>query len=126
MLSDLDLDRPVFGRFRLEHILHAALLATAVILRVLWLGQRPLHHDESIHAYYSWRILTEGPSDYHYDPVYHGPTLYYLTAAFQGLLAPSDTSARMTPVACGLGLILLAWPLRRIFGRREALAYAIL
>src|ERR1041385_5422051 len=107
MLSDLDLDRPVFGRFRLPHILHPALLATAVILRVLWLGQRPLHHDESIHAYYSWRILTVGPSDYRYDPVYHGPVLYYLTALFEGLLGPSDASARMLAVATGVGLVAL-------------------
>jgi uncharacterized protein (TIGR03663 family) len=126
MLSDLDLDRPVYGRFRLEHLLHAALLISVALLRLAWLGQRPLHHDESIHAYYSWRILTLGPSDYRYDPVYHGPVLYYLTAIFQWLLGPSDTSTRMLTVATGLGLVALGWPLRTLIGRREALYYAVL
>jgi predicted membrane-bound mannosyltransferase len=48
-------------------------LLLAAAMRLAWLGHRPLHHDESIHAYYSWRILTVGPSDYRYDRVYHGP-----------------------------------------------------
>lgn len=122
----MDLDRPIFGRYRLEHCLHLALVATALVLRLLWLGERPLHHDESIHAYYSWRILTTGVSDYRYDPTYHGPTLYYLTAVFEWLLGPSDASARMIPVVCGVGLAALAWPLRPFLGRHEALAYAAL
>ncbi len=126
MQTSFDLDRPVLGRIRLEHLLHGSILLVACGLRLYGLGARPLHHDESIHAYYSWRILTVGPSDYRYDPVYHGPALYYLTALFQGLLGPSDVSARMLPVVTGLGLIALAWPLRALIGRREALAYALL
>ncbi|MGH7822871.1 MAG: flippase activity-associated protein Agl23, partial [Candidatus Binatia bacterium] len=121
----MDLDRPV-GRFRVEHVLHALILATAVALRLAWLGERPLHHDESIHAYYSWRILTRGPVDYRYDPVYHGPSLYYLTALFHGLFGPSDFSSRLLPAVCSVGLVALAWPLRLLVGRREALAYAVL
>ncbi len=126
MQRSLDLDRPVLGRLRLEHVLHLSLLLFAAVLRLAWLGARPLHHDESIHAYYSWRILTVGPSDYRYDPVYHGPALYYLTAIWQGLLGPSDVSVRMLAAASGLGLVALAWPLRPLIGRREALFYAAL
>jgi uncharacterized protein (TIGR03663 family) len=121
-----DLDRPVLGRFTLEHLLHASLLLLAAALRLAWLGYRPLHHDESIHSYYAWRILTVGPSDYRYDPVYHGPALYYLTALCEWLLGPSDFSARMLAVVTGLGLIALAWPLRALIGRRQALFYAVL
>ncbi|MGH7896669.1 MAG: flippase activity-associated protein Agl23, partial [Candidatus Binatia bacterium] len=126
MLSEQQLDRPLNGRFRVEHAIYGGLLLTACILRMVWLGARPLHHDESIHAYYSWRILTVGPSDYRYDPVYHGPALYYLTAVLQWLLGPSDFSARMLSVLCGIGLVALAWPLRTLIGRREALFYALL
>ncbi|MGH7857336.1 MAG: flippase activity-associated protein Agl23, partial [Candidatus Binatia bacterium] len=121
----MDLDRPV-GRFRLEHVVHGLILLTALALRLLWLGERPLHHDESIHAYYSWRILTKGPADYRYDPVYHGPSLYYLTAVFHGLFGPSDFSSRLLPLVCSVGLVGLAWPLRTLIGRREAIAYALL
>ncbi len=126
MQRSLDLDRPVLGRLRLEHVLHLSLFLLAAALRLAWLGYRPLHHDESIHAYYSWRILTVGPSDYRYDPVYHGPALYYLTAIFQGLLGPSDVSSRMLAAVTGLGLVALAWPLRTLIGRRESLFYAAL
>jgi uncharacterized protein (TIGR03663 family) len=126
MLNRFDLDRPIFGRLRLEHLLHLSLLVLAAVLRLLWLGYRPLHHDESIHAYYSWRIFTVGPWDYHYDPVYHGPALYYLTAAFEWLFGQTEASTRLLPVACGLGLVALAWPLRTLIGRREALFYAAL
>ena len=126
MAKSFDLDRPVFGRARLEHLLHLAVLVVALGLRGFALGERPLHHDESIHAYYAWRILTVGPSDYRYDPVYHGPALYYLTAAFEGLFGPSDVSARIFALVTGVGLVALAWPLRALIGRREALFYAVL
>src|SRR5262245_29856700 len=53
MQRSLDLDRPVLGRLCLEHVLHLSLLLLAAALRLAWLGNRPLHHDESIHAYYS-------------------------------------------------------------------------
>src|SRR6185295_2765256 len=107
MQTSFDLDRPTLGRLRLEPLLHISILLVALVLRLVWLGARPLHHDESIHAYYSWRILTVGPDDYRYDPVYHGPALYYLTALFEGLLGASDVSARMLPVVTGLGLVAL-------------------
>jgi uncharacterized protein (TIGR03663 family) len=126
MQTRFDLDRPIFWRLRLEHLLHISLLILACALRLVWLGYRPLHHDESIHAYYSWRIFTVGPSDYRYDPVYHGPALYYLTAPFEWLFGQSEASTRLLPVACGLGLVALAWPLRTLIGRREALFYAAL
>jgi uncharacterized protein (TIGR03663 family) len=126
MQNHFDLDRPIFWRLRLEHLLYFSLLVLVGVLRLLWLGHRPLHHDESIHAYYSWRIFTIGPSDYRYDPVYHGPALYYLTAPFEWLFGQSEASTRLLPAACGLGLVALAWPLRTLIGRREALFYATL
>jgi uncharacterized protein (TIGR03663 family) len=120
------LDRPVFGRLTVEGAAHAAILLAALALRLFALGDRPLHHDESIHAYYAWRILQYGPADYRYDPTYHGPTLYYGTALVLGLFGASDVSARILPVSCSVGLAALGWPLRRILGRREALAWALL
>ncbi|HJQ83041.1 MAG TPA: flippase activity-associated protein Agl23 [Candidatus Binatia bacterium] len=122
----LDLDRRLVGRLRVEHLLHAAVLGATLLLRLWWLDKRPLHHDESIHALAAWRIATGGPAAYAYDPVYHGPTLYYGTAAFLGLLGASDFAARMFPVVCGVALAGVAWPLRPLVGRREALAFAVL
>ena len=49
-----------------------------------------------------------------------------MTAPFEWLFGQSEASTRLLPVACGLGLVALAWPLRALIGRREALFYAAL
>lgn len=126
MAPKLDLDRPINAWLRVEHLLYFAVLAGTLLLRVLWLDNRPLHHDESIHAYYSARIVTVGLSDYKYDPVYHGPTLYYGTAIFHALFGASDFTSRLLPVFSSLGLVALGWALRPFVGRGPALVYALL
>src|SRR6476469_11253077 len=57
-----------------EVLLYAGLMIVAVLTRVWDLGPRALHHDESIHAYYSSLYMKGG--GYNYDPTYHGPFLY--------------------------------------------------
>ena len=60
-------------------LLFLAVLAAAAVLSRFWaLGDRPLHHDESIHAYQSYSLSKGG--DWRYDPAYHGPFLYYVNA----------------------------------------------
>ena len=49
------------------------------LLHLVGLGDRSYHHDEAIHAHASYNLLENGI--YRYDPTYHGPLLYYLTAA---------------------------------------------
>ena len=56
-----------------------AMAVAGLVLRLVELAERPFHHDESIDAWYSWRFL-EGTYE-GYDPVYHGPLRFYLTAA---------------------------------------------
>ena len=47
----------------------------ALLLRLLLIDARPLHHDESEHAWFAWRFVNgEG---YRYDPVFHGPVQFY-------------------------------------------------
>src|SRR5713101_5733883 len=74
------LDRVIIGTLTVERCLYIAVCAVAVVTRLYVLGARPYHHDESIHAFFSWKITDEGVGNYHYDPVYHGPVLYYATA----------------------------------------------
>ena len=96
----LDTWRPVeFWRRRPETALAVAVAAMAVaglVLRLIELADRPLHHDESIDAWYSWKFL-EGTFE-GYDPVYHGPLRFYLTAAFFWVFGESHTTARMVAV----------------------------
>jgi predicted membrane-bound mannosyltransferase/streptogramin lyase len=79
--------------------------------RFTQLGYRAFHHDESIHSYYSWKIVHDSPTAYRYDPVYHGPFLYHFGAACMSLLPDSDTTARFPFALTGVFsvLVFLAW-----------------
>src|SRR5450759_3273660 len=65
------------------------------ILRFWGLGDKPLHHDESLHAYYSWQLMLNmqhwtwcinppvsnpGYSCYAYNPRLHGPFQFHAIA----------------------------------------------
>ena len=100
------------------------LLALVAVLTRFWrLGDRPFHHDESIHAFQSWSLSRGG--EWRYDPAYHGPFLYYVNAAVYKIFGATDATARLMPALFGLLLIAAAWPLRRWIGSRAAAAYAV-
>jgi uncharacterized protein (TIGR03663 family) len=105
-------------------LLLLALLGAAALATRLWaLGDRPFHHDESIHAFQSWSLSRGG--DWRYDPAYHGPFLYYVNALVYKLFGATDATARLMPALFGVLLIAFAWPLRRWIGNRAAAAYAV-
>ncbi len=120
------LDRKTIGGLTVEQALYILFVLVAVFLRTYELGLRPYHHDESIHAFFSWKVLQNGVSDYKYDPVYHGPTLYFSSALIMALLGDNDFTGRFSAVLFGLGVVAFAWPLRRYLGRWGALAFLLL
>ena len=103
---------------------YALLTAAALAVRLVDLGDRPFHHDESQDAYFSWIFLTEG--DYEYDPLLHGPLRFYLTAAMYLLFGDSDFTARLAPALMGTLLVPLPALLHDQIGRAGALAAAAL
>jgi uncharacterized protein (TIGR03663 family) len=107
-------------------LLGAGLLFAVLALTTrFWaLGDRPFHHDESIHAHQSYTLLKDG--NWRYDPAYHGPFLYYANALVYRLFGVSNTTARLLPAIFGLLLVAAAIPLSRWIGRRAAVAYALL
>jgi uncharacterized protein (TIGR03663 family) len=105
---------------RRERQLWGALLLAALFLRLVALGDRPLHHDESIHAWFSDHFLHTG--EYKYDPVYHGPVQYFAVASSFLLLGGSDFTARLPAALGGTALVGLAFLLRRRWGPRAAFA----
>ncbi len=117
------LDRKVVGNLSFETCAYIVLAVVAVVSRLYDAGIRPLHHDESIHAVFSWKIVTEGVGSYRYDPVYHGPLLYYWSALLFRLFGDSDFVARLSPILFGFGFLGLALPLRRFIGRWGALIF---
>src|SRR5215472_266332 len=102
----------------------AILFLAAAVTRFADLGSRPLHHDESIHAYQSNTLAKDG--NWRYDPAYHGPFLYYANALIYKVFGTTNTTARLLPAFFGLILIALAWPLGRWIGKTAALLFAIL
>jgi len=96
-------------------------IVVALVLTRLWdLGNRAYSHDESTHAWESWKLITG--QGYRHDPVYHGPLLYHLTGFVFVLLGVDDASARVASALFAVLAVLLVWPLRRWLGRTGALA----
>lgn len=110
----------------LELALYAALILIAIVTRFWDLDQRALHHDESLHAYYSWLLATG--SGYTHDPLMHGPFLFYATALVYLLVGDSDATSRYLPALCGVLLVWLPYLLRgpRHLGRWGALTASAL
>ena len=111
-------------RPRGELAAYALLVAVALALRLIDLGDRPFHHDESQDAYFSWIFFTEG--DYEYNPLLHGPLRFYLTAGMYALFGDSDFTARLAPALMGTLMVPLPYLLRGQIGRVGAFAAAAL
>lgn len=94
-----------------EQVLWAILVVAAVVTRFWNLGYRALHHDESLHAYYSWGFST-GEIPYVHNPLMHGPFLFHANALIYQLFGVSDATSRFVPAAFGVLLVWLPWLLR--------------
>jgi uncharacterized protein (TIGR03663 family) len=112
------------ARPRAELVAWGLLVAAALAVRLIALGDRPFHHDESQDAYFSWIFYTRG--EYAYNPLLHGPLRFYLTAAAYGLFGDSDTTARLAPALMGTLMVPLPYLLRAQIGRAGALLAAVL
>ncbi|MEA1907362.1 MAG: TIGR03663 family protein [Euryarchaeota archaeon] len=103
-------------------ILFLAIIILATALRFYALDDRVFHHDEGVHGYLTYKLFKDGA--YHYDPTYHGPFLYYTTAAIFHLFGDSNFTARLLPAIAGVLLITLVFALRDKLGHTGALLTA--
>ncbi|GAB4206286.1 MAG: TIGR03663 family protein [Roseiflexaceae bacterium] len=106
----------------LEQAAYAGLFVLALLVHLWGLGDRALHHDETLHAYYSW-LLYRGEGLLH-DPLLHGPFLYNIVALGYGLFGADDFTARLSVALFGSVLVVLPYLIRRELGRGAALAAA--
>jgi uncharacterized protein (TIGR03663 family) len=88
------------------------ILLISIFVRFWTLDLKLLHHDEAIHSWFSYELLTKGT--WIYDPSYHGPFLYYVTAGMFSAFGDSDLVARLLPALFGTLLIPLAYCIYRI------------
>jgi uncharacterized protein (TIGR03663 family) len=101
-----------------ETLAWIAIILVAIMLRFSDLGTKPLHHDESMHAFYGWKLFKG--DGYTYNPMMHGPFHYHANALVYFLFGTSDYTARVAPAIFGLIGVLLAWYLKPFVGRLGA------
>ena len=101
--TPMEIPRKALSAAGRQRVWLATVLVIAVASRLLDLGSRALHHDESIHAATALQRLTDFP--YVYDPLYHGPFLYFAVALVFALTDISDGAARLLPAISGIGLV---------------------
>ncbi len=114
------------GRERLAFEgLFLLILLVTIALRFYALDLKLFHHDEAIHAWFSYKLLTEGT--YTYDPMYHGPFLYYVTAGIFSLLGDSDLVGRLIPALLGTLLVPLLYPIYQLgyLNKKQTLVAAL-
>ncbi len=98
----------------------------SIFLRFWQLDLKLLHHDEAIHSWFSYELLTKGA--WMYDPSYHGPFLYYVTAGMFAVFGDSDLVTRLLPSLFGTLLIPLVYGIFRIgyIDKKQTLVAALL
>ncbi len=102
-----------------ENLFWLAIFLVAAVLLFLKLGDKPLHHDESLHAYYSWELFKG--MGYKYNPMMHGPFLFHFNALMYYLLGASNYTARIMPALSGLLVLVMVYLLRPWLGKTGAL-----
>src|SRR5712692_9609221 len=107
-----------------EYLPFIGLMFLGLVLRFWDLGYKALHHDESLHAFYSWRLYDgEG---YVHDPMMHGALLFELNALAYLLFGANDFTARLVPALFGVAIIGLPFLLRHELGRAGAIAASLI
>ncbi len=120
-MSRMDAPREDTGRR--EAAAWALLLGLALALRLVGLGDRAFHHDESQVAYFAWSTITREHT-YAYDPLLHGPWTYYATALAYAIGGVGDVTARLPAAVAGTVMVGLPYFLRAQLGRLAAFTAA--
>ncbi|WP_287414604.1 flippase activity-associated protein Agl23 [Thermomicrobium sp.] len=106
----------------IEQLAYTVLALLALCTRLWDLGSRALHHDESLHTYFSW--VYEQGNGYIHHPMMHGPSLFHLDALAYLLFGSSDWASRLPAALFGVVLVLSPALLRdrELLGRWGAFA----
>jgi uncharacterized protein (TIGR03663 family) len=100
------------------------IILSALLIRLFDLGERVFHHDESVHASFTLKLLNTG--QYTYEPSYHGPFLFHTTAFVFHYIGINDETARLIPVFFGVATSPLLFLLEKEIGKKGVLWSAFL
>lgn len=107
-----------------EQLAYIVLFVAALLTRFWNLGLRALHHDESLHAWFSYNYAIG--KGYIHDPLMHGPFLFHLTGAIFAIFGASDASSRYGTALLGVMLVMAPVLLRPVIGRWGALICSVM
>jgi uncharacterized protein (TIGR03663 family) len=120
------LDRPLIPGIKIDRwtAVYVGLMAVIVFTRLWDLGARTYCHDESIHAWEAWKLVTG--RGYTHSPVYHGPFLYHLTALVFALFGDTDVTGRLATSLAGIGITFAPLAMKKWLGKKGVLAATLL
>ncbi len=108
----------------LEALIYAVIFFVSVYLRLWDLDVQAIHHDESLHAYYSYKNSLG--DFYKHHPITHGVFLMHLTGGVFYLLGDSEFTSRLPQAIFGSALVLLPIVLRAWLGRFGSIFASVL
>ena len=119
----MTVEQPTSGRYTAKRAIYIAtyvVLAVAAAAMRFWeLGSRAFHHDESLHAFYSWNLYAG--DGYIHNPMMHGPFQMEATAGLFFLFGDDDYTARLLYAIAGTALVLMPLLFRSRLGDWGAL-----
>ncbi|MFP3853165.1 MAG: flippase activity-associated protein Agl23 [Anaerolineales bacterium] len=107
-----------------ETIAFAGILLLTILTRFIDLETRVMSHDESLHTYFSWKLLDEG--SFQHSPLMHGPFQFHLLALSYFLFGVSDATARFPAAFASILAVAMMFGFRRWLGKVGALVAALL
>lgn len=103
---------------------YSLIILIAFIMRIWDLSSRAVHHDESLHSFYSW-VLAQG-GGYQHNPMLHGPLQFEINALLFTFFDASDFISRIIYVIFGTLLVGLPYFFRFKLGNYGALFTSII
>lgn len=113
--------RTILNLLSIEAVLYIFLFGTALILRCIGLGNRPLSQDEAYSAIGAWDLLQGHGASYIGSPFLFSTNLFLF---FLG--GPTEAAVRILPALAGSLLVVFPALLRRELGRTGSLIASVL
>lgn len=107
-----------------EAVAYGALLVAAGAMRFWDLGQRAVHHDESLHSFYSWQFANG--LGFTHDPLMHGPLQFQANAAIFLIFGDNDYTSRLLYAIAGTSLVILPLFFRSRLGALGAIFTSVM
>ncbi|MBI2934832.1 MAG: TIGR03663 family protein [Chloroflexi bacterium] len=107
-----------------DYILYILLVVIAGLMRFIDLGGRAIHYDESLHAFYAWKLATG--QGYQHNAMMHGPFQFIAPAFIFKLFGATEYTSRMVAALLGTAMVGLPYFLRKQMGKGGALLASLL